>query len=1257
MNDHSLDSAALMAMLTSQAAMRLGDIAAGHSNEIAALREFEPIKTAATFAGLLTNPNLQSSCLRLEALVHLSLSAARETRKPHDKLVGRLFASVGDGVCGHIEDPAEDVFVCSVATPRGNFRVLGGVWESAGFFLQLFMNIVEGMPQGHGFDGLREAAYALLSLSDLLCERAHLMRYDLGNPVREKVLTHKNSGSLSTARRLVRFSEMDLRERSISLEGLEQFVFDPQSRDALFKETLGHTQLEKCPLIRHEGDYYLMLPTAVSSAIRRYIIERVDASGLRQVFLRALAQEYTKLFANTPLLGSHFGAPIKFMRTANGMFGGAFTSVERGRYLSFVFVLDTLEDFGTAGLVGQNPDPMAKAEDIEKWIASAYESAKAQPDFRDGATLVVGCGIGRSSVFAFGGPEHANWRVETISGADLHTLSWVPDFKPSSLWRLLEAKDKLASLGVRLSNANGLLNIVQWARSLGGHLIPHDDMPDHFVEEGRHATVMIQQNSLRDLRHEVAIDGDPHVELDTRGRWVNVRKANESLFEEDCSRPFYASLDKPEGKAFPSVYVTSARPWWCEIEFSGNTSDHFQYERWRMVTAWLCRAVPVLEDELPGLPDGPILWCAVFEGAIGDTKEMTAGVEYDETRNSLSAGADIDAHSVTIRATARYELGHFNVDNVAERALVDALVEGAAKLAATTLSESERQRIVNRIVPDTRARQTHIFRARRFRDFVHESLSAPPILTDKDDAASVKLGLGWRVRAKSDGAFIRGKADCLDYLSKLVRVLEDEVCDELRSFDRSATVRAFLTNHESAAVDRDRWERTSAAMLSLRKDRRAAQETIVEHGLELNGVFQASRLLVEIALCECPLSGGIEPARSDMSRLMTKTMLIVHFGGWSDAMRWDAMEPLIKVTPLGDVHANLGFVDGILSPFAHAAGGQRIRESVDDYAENLEDITYRESVEEKIDLQFLAAWLEEIGASLDDARLMIDFLENMGAEKGEAILELRRSDLVAIGTKEKTLAASAAEALVERFTLKSRPHWRDVPEGYDDSDRQPWRFRRRLSVLRRPLFQIDETEDPTILVAPGLLREAFVYMVGHYHRGDFPPRQLKPKMRSWAGKQRDRVGSQFSHDVAAKLREFGWKAEAEVKITKLLRQGFDRDYGDVDVLAWNPGSGRVLVIECKDVQYRKTYGEIAEQLADFRGELRADGKPDYLRKHLDRMDIIRRHLPAVAAYIGADRVEHAESHLVFRNPVPMEFALGHMAKQVSVGTFDRLATI
>jgi len=344
-----------------------------------------------------------------------------------------------------------------------------------------------------------------------------------------------------------------------------------------------------------------------------------------------------------------------------------------------------------------------------------------------------------------------------------------------------------------------------------------------------------------------------------------------------------------------------------------------------------------------------------------------------------------------------------------------------------------------------------------------------------------------------------------------------------------------------------------------------------------------------------------------------------------------------------------------MGPFARAGADARIDVAVKNYASNLEERKPAAASETLLEGAFLDAWQEEVGASFDETRRFMDAIEDLGHQAGKAVFEAPKSALLSAKFEGEPFAPPrAASALVEFLTLRSRASWRDIPEGYEAWDIHPWRFRRRLTVLRKPLVQLDSSDNPSMIVAPALARDAFGYMLGNYHRGDFLPRQLKPRMGAWGGAAANRQGSQFTVEVAERLRELGWQVESEIKITKLLRKGFAQDYGDVDVLAWNPDTGRVLIIECKDVQYRKTFGEIAEQLSDFRGETKRDGKPDLMRKHLNRVELVANHLRELAVYIAWSRVEKIESHLVFKNPVPMQFALNRMEEQVRLHVFDAL---
>ena len=216
-----------------------------HAEVVEQLRTFDPLKVATAFAALLTLPDLQSNCVRLEALVQLGLAIGAGARKPQPKHLIRWFADLGTGRCGAFEDPAEDVFVSLIATPRGNFRVLEGIWESGTFYLQRVIDVVEGMPTGGALGALRESVYALLTLSEAVCARASLSRHELGNPTPSQCLPVKFANAMDGLRRRVRFSPADLAALGISAGTLREFIVQPGDRDRLLQGSVGHALLER----------------------------------------------------------------------------------------------------------------------------------------------------------------------------------------------------------------------------------------------------------------------------------------------------------------------------------------------------------------------------------------------------------------------------------------------------------------------------------------------------------------------------------------------------------------------------------------------------------------------------------------------------------------------------------------------------------------------------------------------------------------------------------------------------------------------------------------------------------------------------------------------------------------------------------------------------------------------------------------------------------------------------------------------------
>ena len=90
---------------------------------------------------------------------------------------------------------------------------------------------------------------------------------------------------------------------------LAPFGFIPSHRLALASEFIGHSMLERTPLGFKDDTVYLLLPTSVTAAIRRYLFEFFVQHGQRDLLIRLMEAEYQSFFLNLPLFG---GKPAGF---------------------------------------------------------------------------------------------------------------------------------------------------------------------------------------------------------------------------------------------------------------------------------------------------------------------------------------------------------------------------------------------------------------------------------------------------------------------------------------------------------------------------------------------------------------------------------------------------------------------------------------------------------------------------------------------------------------------------------------------------------------------------------------------------------------------------------------------------------------------------------------------------------------------------------------------------------------------------------
>lgn len=1208
------------------------------------LSRFDARSSVALLAGLLTEPTYQSTTLRIELLISFAVVSARGAARPKLEDAARWFASIGDSRVTSGEDPAEDVFVSLVATSREDFRLLEGLWECVGFYTQRMLDIVEQMPSTGIYGALRGEVRALLVVSDLVCQKAELTRYQTGA---DQVRAELDRSALPPADELqqrVTLSRDELASRGVAPEHLRAFILPLDQGDRLRGQEPGLSDLDRRPFLETEDGIVVALPTAISTTLRDHVIDFVMATRQIDRFNAHYAHSLSLQVADTRLFGSQSGCMVHWHRAGSDQFASTIFPFDQGYFIVLHFVLPSIDIHvqGRFKHISRASDELIEA--LEHAITATTEQVESTEDFRAGLHLIVLCGWGKGLVLPSLRPKDSHWRRESVSVADLIRLSSIDLMSVERFWRLEAAVLGLREAGVEIFNVNGVLNLMGWVELNNGHLVPHADLGDGRISPDRPLVINPPLNLLRDIRAKADHATDFHVGVDVRGEPHRLQRVNTSpYFPNPSDKRVYACLDCTTRSEL--VAVCEGRPTiWVRIETPHLTSRDLHYRLWEMVGSWVGRIVNTLEES--GARSQILELLFLFE----DTQNA---VDHLDAASPEDPGALI-RYEATADASAILHIGPgfmhaFRVpSNVAERALVEAVLRAIDALTGRTASEDVIAEILRIVVSNDTGRLFHVMHAHEFTDFIRSQIPSKPLGIDDIDSARLRLGLGWSVHDGDND--IEGADACRTLLNQLVDARVEDVLTRVAEFDRAVLIQHLLINHEVGHAAELNWKRTSAAVLGLHGDTPATRSTVVEQLSRAAGAQITSRVLIEMALCAAPAKGGRSPAKLEIEFLLAEVALLIRLGGLSDGIYYGALEPRLRISPLGDILVKDAFGSDVVEPMLSTAMGDRYVGSAPAHRRYYAAPQTLDSADHLFEPAFTAAWIAEMGFSIDDGRRMLDLLENRAIHQKAPIMEMSRSELLEL--LACAVDVEKAERFVERFSLAPRAKWDTPPEGFKVREILPWRFGRRLSVVARPLLQVDSVDDPTYMVSPTLVRNGFFYVLNGANSGTLDQEFFtSPEMRdAWWGQANE--GHTFNAEVAERLRAAGWHAVENVQLSAVLQCKLERDYGDIDVLAWQDGTNQVLVIECKDLSFRRNYSEIAALLSDYRGELK-NGKPDKLRRHLNRVDRLQQDMSALGRHTGVSS-PRIESCLVVGGLVPMQFATVPALQETFVGDVDAL---
>jgi len=1153
------------------------------------------------------------------------------------------------------EDPAEDVFVSLVHDGTGNYRLLEGIWEAAGFYTQRILEVISTMPDAGRFGQIKSSFRALLSISDMVCEKAGLHRYQLGSDNLHPALSRQKLPGRNALISRVMITFEELESRGIKPVDIEPFLFHPQMREEMAMQQIGSSHLDRYPLIAFsETRLTVALPSAITVAVRDFAIASIIEYGLVETFDSALANNYSNLFSNTSLLGGPTNAPVFWRKAGQHRWSTFSFEVDSGYFISFNVFMTSVTTHRDGGFKKIYEDDGTLTEAVQKSIDDSLTKISERPNFKEGLVVLVGCGWGKGHVTQYFEVDHPKWRVQIISADDLVRLSSLGDMSPSYIWRIQDGLEAVTKAGVHIVNPNGLLNLIGWVRSNEGHFVPHTILPEGEISPEQPLILYPPLNLLRNVRADADLGDDRHRAIDNTGTWCDVQHVSpDPFFSSDSARRLYGSMDHVRNGTLTSVFEGRLMLW-LSVAAPNISDSKTEFRLWEMANEWLHRLGSEIDKRYTKTQESFNL--KVYVEFLDHDPRKEA---YQKpTPENLIKLCHIEDHEEPKACKAIFQAGFLSgfgiAENVAERLFVRNIARAFLHLLEANNVEEQADEITSQVVLNDEARCFHLFHAQNFMDYVRDTLPQKLVTINQIDDAAAKIGLGWRVKKQCEGNKFEGRNACTDFIGRVVDVLLKEIFDDLVRFDRVSTLKRLLANSEKAFIEEDHWRRTSAANLGLHGQGEETKKTYVEQSSEYAGVSVASRILSEIALCICPLEGGGNLSDIEFSKLIARAAMVVRLGGMSDAIHYNAVTPEIRISPLGDILFHTDFGERIVKPMLSRVMSDKFIANAPLQKKNYDDPGLAIEVKSSISDEFLCIWKKEMGFDIDEALNIIEALETKGIKDHAAIFEIMQSEYFSIVCSDSVPQAVAARFLAQ-FTLSTRPCWDTPPKGYASKDIYPWRFGRRLSLVARPILIVDSIDDPLLIVAPNALRKAFAYVLGGAYSGRLDQSffQSDEMRNTWWGKASE--GHSFTTQVAQRLTEAGWQTRENIGIPEILNRKLDRDFGDVDVLAWRHDRRDVLIIECKDLSQARNYSEIAELLSDYQGTDN-DGEVDMLRKHLNRVTMLGNSLEQLAHFTRVSKPKII-SCLVCSGVVPMQYAKIEPLESSHVGSIEDILAV
>lgn len=1115
------------------------------------------------FSCLQLIPENHSKLIRLETIQHLIITNLNSNNNDINyeelkKIIDLDFSH------DFREDPSEASFTENLAFLNGNNLVLPGLAHESTNVNQFLLDSIFLNDNNLSIEFksiVKEATLFLLHIHNQIISEIGYGRYEFKDDYRNKI-TFPNLEFISKYSHLFEFSQTKIdsicKTLNINKNVINLFVASIDQIKACKKE---YTLLIEKPFIKFKDKFYLVMPSAEMHCLNQFIIN----TAIVKNEINELKKNYHDLVFNklTLLLSIHWKKINYELKPYEAIWQ---FDTNKFAYISYVSS-DSDNEFEN-----RTNEVISKVKEKYNHLDLDFFALHFFAPFS----------ISSIDTISFETISESKYQLP-IGVFNLSRLMSQWDYDKLTLWKYVKALERAEDKSVRISPFFSILTYFKWyKRNKESFFLTDDTSPDWIsFDYSMQGEVVVNTNKKEDKHYKLYIKNEKEV------GYVLVNKTSTYAPIYTSEEIFSGLLKVVLDKYKCPIWVTCKK----RYDFLGkNFIDSIIY--------WLNELEILFQEILKNFTRYPLHIELDFEKNFVETtieeierlKKQPINIEY-------KIEPEIRKIRLTIPKTI-FKVLH-RKDNYGEKIIIESILKGINNLSIIygqkCYDDSTIEELMLNHMPLSKAKI--ILTANSFDNIKMNGLYIPKIrfISDADISIVLEENVNWLARKKRIPKKIKSIEEkeklCLDLINSLINQLRIRI----KSFDSIELLKTLMLRHEALLHGQGQRDLTITTNIVCYSKYENVIQEYKDYNSKLVKASHSIRCLIEFINAE-PYFGNKIVNDDDCDFLLAIMSEIINYGALKDSLKFKIDNPDMGLLDSGRIGLSHDFYDTVLTNFRDSVTNDEIydyNESFDNKFKvpSVVNETNKESeinqYYDKVDLAFDNDW----GINLPQILAINRFLSDYCFVNKNSLHICSENQFEELIKKHLKLDSGVIEKYIKHFALKTRGKMNVPLYKNDYPDIFPWRYNRKHSYIRRPVLKVKRNDGGyDFLWSARHIDIASDNILSLFHNGALKVDKKYKRINKLLAERNNIKGKEFRQKVYDYLITIPHLKviphEVRIKENGLFKA--DRNYGDVDIMAFDLRKKILYSIECKNTKQAKI-------MYDFQNDIK-----NYLNKQLPK---------------------------------------------------------